>query len=249
MTKKTLVYIAPHLSTGGLPQYLYKQIESMVNDFDVYCIEWDNVTGGVLVVQRNRIVNILEKRLITLGENKQELFSVIQRLNPDIIHLQEIPEMFMPTDIADKLYSADRTYKLIETSHDSSYDVSRKIYLPDKFLFVSQYQVEMYKSLNVPSSIVEYPIENKQRQFTREEALAKLKLDTQKKHVIVVGLFTPRKNQAEVIEYARKLKDHPIQFHFIGNQADNFKFYWEPLMKDFPSNCKWWNELDDVDTI
>jgi FkbM family methyltransferase len=79
--------------------------------------------------------------------------------------------------------------------------------------------------------------------------LNKLGLDPNKKHVINVGLFTPRKNQAEVIEYARMLKDYPIQFHFIGNQADNFQYYWEPLMKDFPSNCKWWGERDDVDTF
>jgi FkbM family methyltransferase len=91
--------------------------------------------------------------------------------------------------------------------------------------------------------------ESKKRTNTREELLTKLGLDPNKKHVINVGLFTPRKNQAEVIEYARMLKDYPIQFHFIGNQADNFQQYWQPLMKDFPSNCKWWGERSDVDTF
>lgn len=247
--KRTLVYVAPHLSTGGLPQYLFKQIEALVDKFDVYCIEWENVTGGVLVIQRNRIQNILGDKLITLSENKEELFKVLESLKPDVIHLQEIPELFMPTHIANKLYSSSRKYVLIETSHDSSFNTKNKLFLPDKFLMVSKYQINQYRTLGIPCDLVEYPIENKVRTKSRSQALLDLGLDPNLKHVINVGLFTPRKNQAEVIEYARMLQNYPIQFHFLGNHADNFKFYWEPLMKDFPPNCKWWNERNDVDSF
>jgi FkbM family methyltransferase len=248
--KKRLLFIAPHLSTGGMPQYLYKQIITLLEDFDVYCIEWDNVTGGVLVVQRNRILEALGDRLITLGENKENLLLHIKVIKPDIIHLQEIPEMFMGYGLAEKLYNdPGRTYKIIETSHDSSYDVTKKSHFPDKFMMVSQYQIETYKKLNIPCELVEYPIEYKVRTKTREGLMSELGLDPSKKHVITVGLFTPRKNQAEVVEYAKMLEKYPIQFHFIGNQADNFKHYWEPIMKDFPSNCKWWGERSDVDTF
>lgn len=247
--KKKILFIAPHLSTGGMPQYLYKQMESIKNEMDVYCIEWDNVTGGVLVVQRNKVISLLGDRLITLSDNKQELFNILNTIKPDIVHLQEIPELFLPADIADKLYSTNRNYIIIETSHDSAYDTNTKSYLPDKFLMVSQYQANMYRGFDIPCDVVEYPIENKVRTKTREQALRELGLDPSLKHVINVGLFTPRKNQAEVIEYAKILKDHKIQFHFIGNQADNFKSYWEPLMQNFPSNCKWWNERTDVDAF
>lgn len=247
--KKKIVYIAPHLSTGGMPQYLVKQIESIKDDMDVYCIEWENVTGGVLVVQRNKMVNLLGDRLITLGENKNELVSILNTINPDVVHLQEIPELFMPKDIADTLYSTNRKYILIETSHDSGYNVDNKLYLPDKFLMVSQYQIDLYKKLDIPCDLVEYPIESKVRTKTREAALLALGLDPNLKHVINVGLFTPRKNQAEVMEYARVLQHYPIQFHFIGNQAENFKHYWEPLMQNFPKNCKWWGERTDVDSF
>ena len=247
--KKKIVFIAPHLSTGGMPQYLVRQIELIKDEHEVYCIEWDNVTGGVLVVQRNKVVNLLGDRLITFGENKHELFTLIERIKPDIIHLQEIPELFMQKDVADKLYSMDREYVIIETSHDSGYDTNDKIYLPDKFLMVSRFQASLYDRFNIPCDIVEYPIENKIRTKSREQALTELGLDPNLKHVINVGLFTPRKNQAEVIEYARMLQNYPIQFHFLGNQADNFKFYWEPLMQHFPPNCKWWNERSDVDTF
>ena len=245
----TIFFIAPHLSTGGMPQYLYKQIEALYKEHTVYCLEWDDVTGGKLVVQRNRIKSLLDNRLITLDQDKHRLFKLIEEYNPEVIHLQEIPEMFMSEDIANKFYSVNRTYKIVETSHDSSFDISRKIHFPDKFMMVSQYQVETYKPLNIPIQLVEYPIEYKTRTHTREELMNKLGLDSTKKHVINVGLFTPRKNQAEVIEYAKQLENYPIQFHFIGNQADNFQHYWEPLMKDFPSNCKWWGERDDVDTF
>ena len=98
--KQKLLFIAPHLSTGGMPQYLYKQITAVLEDFDVYCIEWDNVTGGVLVVQRNRILEVLGDKLITLGEDKTKLFSHTNTIKPDLIHLQEIPEMFMVYEIA-----------------------------------------------------------------------------------------------------------------------------------------------------
>jgi len=247
--KKKVLFIAPHLSTGGMPQYLVKQIELIKDSCEVYCVEWGNVTGGVLVVQRNKMVNLLGDRLITLGENKHELFNVIDKLKPDVIHLQEIPELFMQSDVADKLYASDRNYSIIETSHDSGYNTDNKVYLPDKFLMVSKYQENLYKKFDIPCDVVEYPIENKVRTKTREQALRDLGLDPNLKHVINVGLFTPRKNQAEIIEYARMLQNYPIQFHFIGNQADNFKYYWEPLMKNFPSNCKWWNERTDVDNF
>ena len=244
-----VLFIAPHLSTGGMPQYLYKQMEVLSESCEVWCIEWDNVTGGVLVVQRNRIANLLGNRLLTLGEKKEDLFSFTKTINPDVIHLQEIPEMFMPYNIASRLYNSDRKYTIVETSHDSSFDINNKLHFPDRFAMVSQYQVEAYKPLNIPCDLVEYPIEYHKRTKTREELLNQLGLDPNKKHVITVGLFTPRKNQAEVIEYAKQLKNYPIQFHFIGNQADNFKYYWEPIIKNFPSNCKWWGERSDVDTF
>ena len=61
--------------------------------------------------------------------------------------------------------------------------------------------MEQYENINVPKHLAEYPIEYKERP-SREEGLLKLGLDTKKKHVLNVGLFTPRKNQAEIFELA-----------------------------------------------
>ena len=78
---KKLLYIAPHLSTGGLPQYLCKKIELLKNDFDIYLVEWADVTGGVLVVTRNKIVQLVDpKKFFTLGDDKHELINIINRV-------------------------------------------------------------------------------------------------------------------------------------------------------------------------
>ena len=166
-----LLYVAPHLSTGGLPQYLTKKIELLKNNFEIYLAEWSDCTGGVLVVTRNKIVKLVDKdKFFTLGDNKQELINIINQVKPDIIHLEEIPEFFMDFDIANQIYNKDRTYKIVETSHDSSYDVTQKKFFPDKFMFVSQWQINQYKDIDIPKVVVEYPIEYIERP-DRTEAL------------------------------------------------------------------------------
>jgi glycosyltransferase involved in cell wall biosynthesis len=242
-----LLYVAPHLSTGGLPQYLTKKIELLKNNFEIYLVEWSDCTGGVLVVTRNKIVKLVDKdKFFTLGENKQELIDIINQVKPDIIHLEEIPEFFMDFDIANQIYTEDRTYKIVETSHDSSYDTTQKKFYPDKFMFVSQWQINQYNDIDIPKVLVEYPIKYIERP-DRQEALQKLGLDPDKKHILHIGLFTPRKNQAEFFAYAKALPQY--EFHCVGNQADNFKHYWEPLMNDKPDNLTWWNERTDVDAF
>ena len=78
---KKLLYIAPHLSTGGLPQYLTKKIELLKNEFEIYLIEWVDCTGGVLVVTRNKILKLIDPdKIFTLGEDKQEIINIINQL-------------------------------------------------------------------------------------------------------------------------------------------------------------------------
>jgi glycosyltransferase involved in cell wall biosynthesis len=244
---KKLLYIAPHLSTGGLPQYLTKKIELIRDEFEIHLVEWVDCTGGVLVVTRNKIKALVpDEHFYTLKENKMELLDIINRVQPDIIHLEEIPEFFMDSNVADIIYKTNRKYTIVETSHDSSFDTTTKKYFPDKFMFVSDWQIQQYKDINIPSVLVEYPIEYIERP-NREEALRNLHLDPAKKHVLHVGLYTSRKNQAEFFEYAKSLPE--VEFHSLGNRADNFKWYWEPLATNQPSNLTWWNERTDVDSF
>lgn len=243
-----ILYITPHLSTGGAPQYLLKKIQLLNDQHDIYCVEYSDITGGKLVVQRSQILELLGNKLITLGVNKFDLLDVINKINPDVIHFEEMPEFFCDVNLAKQIYDKNRTYKIVETSHDSSFEAKNKLFFPDRFAFISEHQRKTLSCLNVPITIVEYPIEYKKK-GERTQSLINLGLDPNKTHFLNVGLFTARKNQAEIINYAKSLLNENVQFHFVGNQADNFKWYWEPLMKDFPSNCKWWGERKDVDTF
>lgn len=245
--KKKLLYVTPHLSTGGAPQYLYKKIELLKDEFDIYLVEYADLGGKSFVVQKNKIFDIIPpNKRITLGEDKTQIFNFIDRINPDIIHLEEIPELFMDNKVAQKIYSSNRGYSIVETSHDSSQSPENKRFFPDKFMFVSNWQIEQYKGIDVPAILVEYPIEYKKTK-NRKEACKRLGLNPNKKHIIHVGLFTPRKNQVEFFEYAKALPEY--EFHCIGNQAGNFKSYWEPLMENKPNNLTWWGERDDVDNF
>ena len=48
-----------------------------------------------------------------------------------------------------------------------------------------------------------------------------------------------------MLEIAKKYPE--MMFHSVGNQAGNFADYWQPLMKDVPSNVKIWGERADVE--
>ena len=243
-----VLYITPHLSTGGAPRYLLEKIKLLNDVCDIYCIEYIDITGGVLVVQKSEIQKILGNKLITIGEDKNQILKEISRIAPDIIHFEEMPEYFCDYEVAKAIYNSDRKYKIFETSHDSSFDPQNKLFFPDKFLFVSEYQRQMMKSVDVDSEVVEFPITYKNKS-NRLDALKKLDLDPNLVHIINIGLFTARKNQKELIDYARELTHLPVQFHFVGSLADNFKSYWEDAIKDLPPNCKIWGERSDVDSF
>jgi glycosyltransferase involved in cell wall biosynthesis len=192
------------------------------------------------VVQRNKVINILGKNFRSLGENKRELLDIIDQFNPDVISMEEFPEMFMDNDLARELYSEDRTYRIVETTHDSSFPPHEKRWMPDEFVFVSAHNMFRYNHLDVPMQVIEYPVNQKVWEGTNDDSC---------KYIAIVGLWTPRKNQAYAIELARQLEDYNVDFQFIGNQAGNFQSYWEPLMKDLPSNCTVLGEIDNVSRV
>lgn len=243
---KKLLCIVPHLSTGGCPQFLVKKIELLRSDYDIHVVEWVNHTGGVLVVQRNRVLDLIShSNFYSINESGNELLRIIERVKPELIHFEELPETFIAVETLEEIYKKDRSYKIIETTHDSSFPTSIKKYMPDKFFFVSPYNAFKYINSEIPYEVIEYPVE--QKIPNREECRKKLGFEDDWKHVINVGLFTPRKNQQYLFEIAKKLREYKIKFHFIGNQADNFKFYWEPLLSTKPSNCIVWGERSDVE--
>ena len=242
---KKLLYIAPHLSTGGQPQYLYKQIKSFINDFDIEVVEINNSGGDAFVVQKNRIKSLVPVH--TLGSDKSEILDIIQKVKPDIIHFHEVPQYDLATNILDKIFTKDREYFIIVTTHGSLTNPNEIAYHPDKYVLVSEWSKKRFEDANlgIDLDVWEYPIED--YEFDKEAAQIELGLDPTYKHVLNVGLFAPGKNQKEIFGIARQLEKYKIKFHFVGNQAMNFESYWQPLLQYTPENCVIWGERTDVD--
>ena len=242
---KKLLIIAPHLSTGGCPQVIVNKIELLKDTYQIKCVEYSNIADAFRV-QKDRIINLIgSENLIILSHDKEQvLMSLIDNFQPDFISMEEIPEFFLDEKITKRIYSNDRKYIITETTHDSSFPVERKRWFPDKFIFVSAFSAFKYSSYDIPYEIVEYPVDFKVAK--KRELQNKLHFDPSYKHVVNVGLFTPRKNQAYIFELAKHLLDYKIVFHFLGNLAGNFKDYWEPLIMSKPSNCMVWGERSDV---
>jgi len=243
--KRKLLFVTPHLSTGGMPQYLLKQVEVFREEFDIMVVEVAD-HSPIYIVQKERIRNIVP--LKTLGENRFELINIINNFEPDHVHFTEIPEHYLGKDLLKEIFlKKDRTYDLVVSTHGSKTDPDAISFHPDRYVMPCNWVAEKYKHLAIDTQVWEYPIEDYKPD--KIEAKKKLGLEEDWKHVLNVGLFSWGKNQKEIFQVARLLEDYKIKFHFVGNQAPNFKDYWEPLMKDKPDNCIIWGERNDVHTF
>jgi autotransporter strand-loop-strand O-heptosyltransferase len=247
--KLKILYLAPHLSTGGMPSVLLKRIQALEGfDVEIIVVEYSNHSDEY-VVQKNEIKKLVHK-MYTLVDNKMELMDIIKRHNVQLVHIEEMVEDSVnnfPIDLLNNLYDNDRTWKIVETCHNVYFkpDIEKK-YHPDAYVFCTPYHLETFKNMPSTKFVLEYPIENKIP--SKGEKLyekVKLGMNPMKTHVLNVGLWTPGKNQGEGVEIARQLPD--IEFHFVGNQAVNFKHYWEPFMTNLPDNVHVWGERSDVD--
>ena len=245
--KKKICYISPHLSCGGMPQFLLKRIQTLLNfsEFEIFVIECNDY-GKYFPTQRDQIIELLGDNFYSLGSDKMEAYSIIKQINPDIIHLDEMPELMGNDELFKKIYSNDRTWRIVETCHNSSFKPdTEKRFHPDLYSFCTNWHEDIFANMDAQYVTIPYPIDPvKITDTDRFLARAKLGFEANKKHVINVGLWTKGKNQAEGIEIARKYPD--MMFHFIGNQAGNFQDYWGPLMKDLPDNVKVWGERKDI---
>jgi autotransporter strand-loop-strand O-heptosyltransferase len=241
-----ILFLAPHLSTGGMPQFLLKRIESLVEtDNKLFVVEYECLSDQY-VVQRNQIINLVgKKNFFTLDDNKLKLIDVIKENNIQIVHIDHEAEG-LDFNLMKKLYSDLRKYRIIETCHNVSFNPRNKIFIPDGFAFCSPYHIETFEHIQTKKELIMYPL---QANFFWDEdyeiALKKLNFDVTKKNVLSVGLWCDNKNQEKVFEIAEQYPDY--DFHIVGNQAENFAEYWKPLMKRVPKNVKVWGEREDVE--
>lgn len=256
--KTRVLFLAPHLSTGGMPSFLLKRIESLLEYYkdkvELFVVEYSNHSDHY-VVQKNRIKDLIPpSNFWTLGQDKNQLKKIIEENYFDVIHLDEMIEAFdthnkLSNDLMNFIYKNDRTWKVVETCHNVVFQPdSEKIFHPEAYAFCSPFHKEVtFRNMPSYGEVIEFPYTPTLVLF-KENAKEKLGLDPNKTHIINVGLWTRGKNQGEMVEIAKLVEGiYPeLEFHFIGNQAPNFQDYWEPIMKDLPTNVRVWGEKDNV---
>ncbi len=254
---KKILFLAPHLSTGGSPAYLLWLINKRKSQgYDVKVVEY--CYYGDYVVHRNCIIDLVgEQNFLSFGhlrqsdeqydEKSQKLIDFIKDYNPDEIHLNELAEIFslkkLTDDIKNFLYDENRSFKILETCHTSEFDFNDKKLIPDAFHFCSSFHKNLC-NLNVSSKLVDMKVEKKVKP-DRTSSLIKLGLNPNYYHVLNVALFHSNKNQKFLYELASQLKNQDVQFHFIGNTCFYNDCGLTEEMKALP-NCVVHDERDNV---
>jgi autotransporter strand-loop-strand O-heptosyltransferase len=232
-----------------MPAFVLKRIQAILDyteGFELYVIE-HNFHGYAYVVQRNQIKDLIGDRFYSMFDDKMQIMDIINKIHPDIVHIDDVAER-LDRGLAIALYNNNRNYRIIETPHDVIFNPdNEKTFHPDLYLFCSFYHEDSFANMDSQYYTIQYPIDNKMAPEKKHNTKLYLGFDLYKINVINVGLFTPGKNQGEGFEIAKGNPD--IDFHFIGNSAENFKFYWEPLLNDIPSNVKIWGERDDIENF
>lgn len=265
-----ILFLAPHLSTGGMPAFLLRRIQMLKKwtNHEIFVAEW-TLYSGIYTVQRNEILKLIpQENFINLGylgettemhkANRRRIIDYCLEKQIDIIHIDEIPEGFddfsiFPIEIQRELYGDDKPWRIVETCHNVWFDPKKlKKAEPDAYATVVHRHIEeTFKGRGVKTELIQFPTD---RPFdgvllSREEILKEFGFKSKGEyHIVNIGLWTHGKNQKYAIEIARYLYNyygHTYQFHFVGNQAPNFYDYWSPLMNDLPPNCHVHGERDD----
>lgn len=65
-----ILFLSPHLSTGGMPAFLLKRVEELHKFVQIYVVEFSDFSP-IYVVQKNKIKALLpDNQFFTLGEDK-----------------------------------------------------------------------------------------------------------------------------------------------------------------------------------
>ncbi len=149
MKKIKLLYLTPHLSTGGMPQFVLKRIQELQkfkDEIEIFLVEYSQFSS-TYVVQRNEVIKLLgENHFFSLGDTtdvdrKYQLMDIIKNNDIDIIHSEEMMEGFesfnkIPLPLLNQIYSNDRTWRIVETCHNIWFNPkTHKKFNPDAYSF------------------------------------------------------------------------------------------------------------------
>jgi autotransporter strand-loop-strand O-heptosyltransferase len=186
MEKIKLLYLTPHLSTGGMPQFVLKRIQALQeykDRIEVFLVEYSQFSS-TYVVQRDQIIKLLgNDHFFTLGgtdevEKKYMLIDILKNNKIDIIHSEEMIDGFesfnkVPIDLLNQIYSNDRTWRIIETCHNVWFNPpSDKKLHPDAYSLVTPYHMEVsFKDTPPMKFLLTYPYENKVKPILEENEI------------------------------------------------------------------------------
>ena len=186
MKKIKLLYLTPHLSTGGQPQFVLKRIQELQkfkDQIEIFLVEY-SLFSNTYVVQRDKIIDILgEGHFFSLGDTtdtkrKYELIDIIKNNDIDIVHSEEMVEGFesfnkIPLPLLNQLYSNDRTWKMVETCHNVWFNPqTHKKFNPEAYCFVTPYHLKETFLNETPIKFLSlYPIENKVTKILEENEI------------------------------------------------------------------------------
>jgi autotransporter strand-loop-strand O-heptosyltransferase len=186
MKKIKLLYLTPHLSTGGQPQFVLKRIQELQkfkDQIEIFLVEYSQFSN-TYVVQRDKIIDILDEgHFFSLGDTtetkkKYELIDIIKNNNIDIVHSEEMLEGFesfnkIPLPLLNQLYSNDRTWKMVETCHNVWFNPqTHKKFNPETYCFVTPYHLKETFLNETPMKFLSlYPIENKVTKILEENEI------------------------------------------------------------------------------
>lgn len=265
-----ILFLAPHLSTGGMPAFLLRRIQMLKKwtNHEIFVAEW-TLYSGAYTVQRNQILDIIPAdHFISLGflgedaethlRGRLRIVNICHQWGIDIVHIDEIPEGFdgfsiFPIEVQRELYSEDKPWRVVETCHNVWFKPNEmKRAEPDAYAtIVHEHINNTFKGRGVKTELIQFPTDRPNDDVlpSREKILTEMGFKTVGEyHIVNIGLWTPGKNQTYALKIAQHLYDYygqTYQFHFIGNQAPNFQEYWQPLMQQVPPNCHIHGERND----
>ena len=210
-----VLFLVPHLSTGGMPQFLLKRIQALKDytDVEIFVYEWTQ-TSKNYTVQREQIKNLIPHSNFVscgmIGEVNHKLQNNIDNYlkdnKIDIIHMEDEAEAFLPKYVIRELYDQKHPWKIIETPHSLNFNPDRpRMRKPNGYCFT----ITHHKTIGdekIKTKVIKYPLDSS---IICEESRDKILSDigwrvNGEHHILNVGLWTPSKNQEYALELAKK---------------------------------------------
>ena len=239
---KKILIINPNIINGFFSKFFINKLKILISEFDVSVLNIDSKYDDNISV--NEIQSLLFEKFIQI-QNDSNIIENLIKIQPNILHFEEFPETFLSETIFDNILNLKETlkFKITDTTYRNDFDSEDKKFITDRTMFISKENYTKFCTVLKDTQVIEW---DGKLISSREEKLKSLGLNPDLKHVMNVDFFISQKNQSEIFDYAKKLENKNVQFHFFGDRVDVFSDYWESLIQNKPQNCKIWEKSPKI---